>query len=368
MVRLITRRGLLGFIPGSLLAVAPPVRTKKSKPLPSVGEFFRYTDPTTETVVVRLTNPATTSLLPAAQNRFVSSRSHFLVFSSDRTGAFAPYEMDLRTGVPRQLASTANLVSQTLTLDPKERLLYFLDGKALKEVTLSNLKLKTIAEGIDEFSLAPSISGLVVRKQDRLELISGSGSVTLAENISDSTTGPCSLVRPNGAGCTFCRGDIKRDGELWFTPFDARAAKAKLLARGPISDPFWSPEGGTIVFLRDVQAKVLLSELHEVVVESGIERRIAPTSQFAAFAPNADGSVFVGASRSKAQPNVILLLRDVGREFTLCEHHSSNAASVAPAFSPNSQRVYFQSDHDGKPALYAVNVELLIEPTNLDNE
>jgi oligogalacturonide lyase len=81
------------------------------------------------------------------------------------------------------------------------------------------------------------------------------------------------------------------------------------------------------------------------------------------FAPNADASVFVGASRSKAQPTVILLLRSTKREMTLCEHHDTHPKSVAPTFSPDSRRVYFQSDHEGKPALYSVNVELLVEPT-----
>jgi Tol biopolymer transport system component len=30
-------------------------------------------------------------------------------------------------------------------------------------------------------------------------------------------------------------------------------------------------------------------------------------------------------------------------------------------FSPDAQRVYFQSDHDGKPAIYCMHVERLVE-------
>jgi oligogalacturonide lyase len=73
--------------------------------------------------------------------------------------------------------------------------------------------------------------------------------------------------------------------------------------------------------------------------------------------------MFVGASRSKAQPTIILLIRSVKRELTLCEHRASDPGSVHPVFSPDSRRVYFQSDHQGKSALYSVNVELLVEPT-----
>jgi oligogalacturonide lyase len=121
-----------------------------------------------------------------------------------------------------------------------------------------------------------------------------------------------------------------------------------------------------LLFLREVQAGVLLSEIHEVNPDTGAEQRVAPTSQYAAFAPNGDASVFVGASRSKAQPNIVLLLRTVNREFTLCEHRASHPALVSPVFSPDSRRVYFQSDHQGKSALYSVNVELLVEPTQAD--
>jgi oligogalacturonide lyase len=100
--------------------------------------------------------------------------------------------------------------------------------------------------------------------------------------------------------------------------------------------------------------------------DTGAEQRVARTSQYAAFAPNGDASVFVGASRSKAQPNIVLLLRAVKREFTLCEHRASHPALASPVFSPDSRRVYFQSDHEGKSALYSVNVELLVEPTQAD--
>jgi oligogalacturonide lyase len=118
------------------------------------------------------------------------------------------------------------------------------------------------------------------------------------------------------------------------------------------------------LFLREVPKNdVFISEVREVKPEEGKERCVSKTSQFAAFSPNEDDSVFVGASRSKAQPNIILLLRSAQRELTLCEHHSSNPMDVRPAFSPDSRRVYFQSNREGKPAIYSVNVEQLVEPT-----
>ncbi len=81
-------------------------------------------------------------------------------------------------------------------------------------------------------------------------------------------------------------------------------------------------------------------------------RPISDTTQYACFERNADGSVFVGASGSKAlATHVLLLVRAVHREFTLCEHRASDPTKVSPIFSPNSQNIFFTSDQHGKPAI-----------------
>jgi oligogalacturonide lyase len=358
VIKGITRRAMFAILPGGLVATSNvPVRERR--PLPQVGEFFRFFDPATETLVVRLTNPVTSSLLPVASNRFVSSKRRFLIFSSDRTGRPTPFQLDLRTGRLRQLAQTADLVPHSLCMEESERFLYFIDRGAVKEVALTNLKIRTLVEEVSAFSNGKSSSEFVVVRNGRLEQLGGAASM-LADNVG-SSFGP--LMRPGGKGCFFTRDVSTEEREFWYAPLPGTAMKPMLLAKGRISNPIWSPDGHSLLFLREVQANVLLSELHEVVPETGAEQRVASTSQFAAFAPNRDASVFVGASQSRAQPNVMLLLRAVKRELTLCEHRASRPASVSPVFSPDSRRVYFQSDHEGKSALYSVNVELLVEPT-----
>jgi len=74
--------------------------------------------------------------------------------------------------------------------------------------------------------------------------------------------------------------------------------------------------------------------------------------------------VFVGASANVASPHLLLLLRTSGRELTLCEHAAADPATVQPRFSADSRRVHFQSDRDGKPAIYTMRVEGLVEPTD----
>ena len=135
-------------------------------------------------------------------------------------------------------------------------------------------------------------------------------------------------------------------------------------------DYSWAVKNGTFSGATTTPVKpgylvnnVTVTQLMEIAPEEQKERCISSTSQFASFAANSNDTVFVGASRSKAQPNIVLLLRSPQRELTLCEHHTSKADEARPSFSPDSRRVYFQSDREGKAAIYSVNVENLVEAT-----
>jgi len=95
---------------------------------------------------------------------------------------------------------------------------------------------------------------------------------------------------------------------------------------------------------------------------------VARTSQFAHFGCNTNTSVFVGASQNRAAPHILILLRLTRRELSLCEHRASNPAMVAPIFSADSQQIFFESDRDGKPAIYRIHVEKLVEETEPESE
>ena len=332
MTSRLTRRSALSLFPAPFAAAFQR------------GEFTRYSDQVTEMEVTRLTSLSAASFLPASQNRSVSAKSHFLVFSSDRTGKLCPFRVDLRSGQVTQLTVPTQLDPTSPSLDANAKVLSFLDGKALRQVTIARGRNQVIEEPVSAFSLGSTPSELALIRDNRLFRLG-------VDRPFASEVSPWCLWRPGGSGCLFLRGQ-----QLWYAPFQA-GAKLLCLANEPVSSVHWSTDGRTVFYLRD-------AVLFETSPDLPGERRLTATSQFVTFAPNADSSVFVGASRSKAQPTINLLLRSPLREFTLCEHRASNPERCVPIFSPDSRRVYFNSDFEGKPAIYSVNVEALIEQTN----
>jgi Tol biopolymer transport system component len=348
-----TRRAVLSAIPLVLSA-----QVKKAKPLPTAGEFTRLTDGVTENVIVRLTNPAYTNKLSGSGNAFVSLKERTLVFSSNRAGRLAPFQVDLRNGVLRQIAEAEKLDPRSLCLDRLQKSVYFLDGDHLCEAPLGKSGGQTLADGVTWFRLGQDGVMFAIRGGKVMYRESGGFKVVAgAEQAVEC------WPQPGGAGCLFARATGGEDSEFWYAQMKGVTQPAKLLAKGRIRTPFWDADGQSILFLRDVtdKASVVKAEIHQCGL-SGEEKCLAPTSQFVAFSPNGDCSVFVGASRSHAQPNVLLMLRSPNREMTLCEHASKHPADVLPSFSPDSRRVYFESEHEGNPAIYSVNVEYLVEP------
>jgi oligogalacturonide lyase len=150
---------------------------------------------------------------------------------------------------------------------------------------------------------------------------------------------------------------------VWLANLDGKQNYRLKVADGQAPAATWSPDGRSVQYLNVPPDSHKLRNIREFTPDTNEDKAISDTTQYACFERNTDGSVFVGASGSQASPHVLLLVRAVGREFTLCEHRASNPAMVSPIFSPNSQNVFFSTDQHGKPAIYRIAVDKLVEAT-----
>jgi oligogalacturonide lyase len=324
------------------------------------SEFKRYADPATELDVVRLTNPTFASGLSAPHLRQFTKRVDAMVYWSERDGTRQIYRLDLKSGESKQLTGAAALDVTSFALSADDRFLYYFDGPVLQSVTSGALKPRDVykvpegsgrtgftvaadgavlfAEGARVMRIALQKTGVIVEAEAKIELV---------------------MARPRHAQVAYRQGDA-----FWLVNSDGSGRKQLKLAAGAVGEALWSPNGRTLIYLHiPVDPKELIT-LREFNPDDETDQQIARTSQFGAFAPNGDASVFAGASRSKASAYIIILLRVTRRELTLCEHRASDPAMVTVVFAPDSQNIFFVSDRHGKAAIYRVPVEKFVEETS----
>jgi oligogalacturonide lyase len=334
-------------------------------------EWQRYEDPTTEIAVVRLTDPAHSSTLPAYYNRALTRSSSGLLFASDRTGQPQAFRIDLKTGEARQLAEAAELDAASLALLPDSRSYGCFAGRSLLHVNLGTLRQRELYQIPDAWQRCPGMSltpdGAHALFAERRGEGSRLRSVSLAQGaartvIEAKFSIEHPLARPGRDQILYRQGAEA----LWLVDAGGANNRCLKLAPGRIGSALWSPDGRNIQYLNFPDDAAQLHAIREFSPETGVDHLVAKTSQFACFSANRDSSVFVGASANRSSPTVLLLLRVTRREFTLCEHKASRPETVAPVFSPDSQHVLFASDRDGHPAIYMVHVDKLVEPTESD--
>jgi oligogalacturonide lyase len=332
----------------------------------------RYADPSTELPVYQLTDPASASALPAYYNRAVARNSASLLFRSDRGGSPQAFLMDLRSGGTRQLTQTEDLDGDSLTLLPGDRSFCYFAGRRLCVTSLASLSERTVyavpegrERGIGSSVTPDGTHTLFIEREGGLHRLRiaplARGAARSVVEASYAIADP--IARPQRDEVLYRQGDAA----LWLARSDGSDNGKLRLAPGGIGPANWSPGGDTILYLSLPEDRRQLSAIREYAPETGADKLVAKTSQYAHFGFNRDTSVFVGASRNAASPVVLIMLRVNGRELTLCEHKASRPEMVAPIFSPDAQRVYFQSDRGGKPAIYSVRVERLVEKIQDDN-
>ena len=361
----LTRRSLLlsGIAAVRLLADA-----KKGEAFPS--DSSRYADPLTELDVYRLTKPDYSTTMTAYFNRGIAHNSGWMLCCCDRTGAPQGFHLDLKSGEMKQMTDARDLDGATLTLIPDNRQFCYFAGRSLYIVNVAGLKereLYQVPEGWDQAGLSVGPDGTHATLIEKRGETSRLRMVTLVQGAARTVTEApfvmrAPISRPMRAQILYRQGNGQGSDALWLVNSDGTQNRKLKVAIGGIGTPNWSTDGRTVLYLNFPDDRTQLNNLREFSPDTSTDKLIGKTSQFAAFGANRDASVFVGSSRN-ASPAVLLLLRAAHSERTLCEHKASKPEWVSPLFSPDSQRIYFQSDRHGKPAIYGMHVEKLVEKT-----
>src|SRR5579871_605663 len=135
-----------------------PTRRDAARFLLSIPAFrltagvFRYADPATEFPVTRLTDPAYASIPAAFYNRGIS-KHNFMLYSSDVTGRFEIYRMDLKTGQAKQLTECETLNPGSLTLLAEDRGFCYLDGERVMQSAMSGARARELYRAAECFEI-----------------------------------------------------------------------------------------------------------------------------------------------------------------------------------------------------------------------
>ena len=304
----ITRRRL--FL-SALAAARLPAEGRKGEVFPT--DSVRYPDPLTEIEVYRLTNPDYSSTLTAYYNRGIAHNSGWMLCASDRTGSEQGFRLDLKSGEMKQMTQTEGLDRSTLTLLPDNRGFCYLAGRGLYIATVSSLKERQLYEAPEGWEFAGGMSVGPDGTHAKLVELRGDTSrlrmVTLVQGVARTVIESgfamsAPIARPMRAQILYRQG-----GEaLWMVNADGTQNRKLKLAPGGIGTPNWSGDGKTILYLNFPDDHTQLNNLREFTPDTGTDKLIGKTSQFAAFGANRDTTVFVGASRNSS-PAVLLFLR-----------------------------------------------------------
>ena len=321
------------------------------------SESQRYQDPTTDLDVYRLTDPAYSSTLPAYYNRDIARNSSYLLFSCDRNGSPQAFRMDLKSGSTRQLTDVADLDGSSLTLTPDNRSFCYFAGRSLYTSNTSSLRERKLYdvpedwERSDGMSVGPDGTHATFAEQQ------GDGSrlrmVTLGQGIVRTVVEAPVRHQPSDSPA-HARADPLPAGRdaLWLVNTDGKQNRQlKMRRRHASGRPIGRPTAGPSLseLPRGSQAA---HRLRELTPDTDTDKLVAKTSQFAAFGFNTTHPCSSAPAATRLHPRAAAAACAPAREMTLCEHKASHPVAVAPQFSPDSQRIYFQSDRHGKPAIY----------------
>lgn len=346
------------------VSVAQPPRAAA----PASTGRVRFLDRATEFAITRLTSPDQESRLPLSPGRGISRRGGAALAITGSEPQRSLIWLDLASGAGKPLAEPSGFDPVTAAVTSDDRWVIAVDGARLVAIQRQNLR-QTVLGSIDP---GKPLCSPIAPSPDRVTLFfaqsSGGGaeirSIRLGQEsnrLHYELAEPAIELIPNPRRALLAWST--RSGGVWIGGLDSSKPRKLDTPDGAVLQFHWAADGQSILYLLEPADRTKLVEIREQQVDSRADAQVAKTSQFASFSPNADATAFVGASRSKASPHILLLLRKTMREFTLCEHGDNDPSSCRPVFTQDSQSVLFTSSMHGRPAIYMAGVEKLIEKT-----
>jgi len=351
----LSRRAVLGVAAGAPLLGAKGQET--------AGAAKKYLDAATEFEILRVTDTANNSWLPIASNRAFTRRGDAVLFASDVSGAPQLYRHDFKANKNRQLTEAAQLNTNTFTWMAGDRTFLYIDGR--KVIQPGTGRDRTVVEFAEDWAQSPRLAvgedGVTVAVSSsngtRTRIVLAARTTTTLEECDGDIGTLC--VRPRRTGVSYVSAGVLR----YISGPGVKSKVLKTVAGAEVLAAYWTADGSSLLYLARPAGPGKLTEIRELGLDGGADALVARTSQFAHFQRNGDATVFLGASSSLASPHLLVLLRSVKRELTICEHRCSDARMTRAVFSPNSSRVAFQTDRHGKLVIYAMAVDRLVEGT-----
>lgn len=403
-MRRLSRRGLLAT---AALAARGAAQGRTGRGQRTASPRVEFLDGLTEREIHRLTDPAVLHHLPASNHRFIARDNSFLLLAAERDGLRQIHRLDLRRDRLTQLTEGPGVHPYAAHLRRDQRGFFFLQRDELLEADLRG-SVRT-----RHYECAPGwiLTGeMDVSRNERyaavVEMREGDREATARQQFERQPLCRVRVVRLGAPDPE--RSRIAAEERRWLAKPLMRPSADQVLYRrqGPwqqvrkryqlvnsdgsgkrsvrpargrerIGSAYWSPDGSHLRFVHYPDGDRWASSIRRIQPETRAEITEAPCSAYGWLTENADGSAIVGASRRPSGPNIYVLFPRMRREITLAEHLSSLkpyplagtgrsdpfAAAPSPAVSADSSWIYFVTDREGMPALYAMPVEDLVEGT-----
>lgn len=308
------------------------------------------------------------------------------------------FRIDLPSGRLTQLTQGAGVATYSIAIAPDERSIFFLQNGDLKQLMLRTLREREIYRVEDGWwstgEMGLSVDGryaavVEMRSADRVEAAGEEQRLRLQFErkplcrirVVETLKGKNWIVAEEKAWLGRPQMRPKRDqvlychlgpwelltSRMWLVNLDGKQKQSvrPRVGEEELGPEYWTGDGKLVGYAHYPDLSHHKATMRTFNPDTRQEEVLARCTQFWEGQGNIDNSAIAGASLSKAGPNMYVLFPLTQRELTVCEHASSGkpGAEPRPAFSPDSQWIYFTSDRRGGPAVYRAGVGDLVEKT-----